>query len=102
MNKKTRASVYSNDPAYLSNPEYEKSRRGRLWKNPIIYLPHTLSPLLSITGGRITKAACFGTREGSYVAEGMGFRDMQQAIMAIGSCEKGGVMVEVPDFRKRK
>ncbi|MCL2640525.1 MAG: hypothetical protein FWD53_06755, partial [Phycisphaerales bacterium] len=57
------------------------SWRNRNFRNPIIYLLHTLSPLLSVTGGRITKVACIGTRPQSYVSGGMPFRDMQQAIM---------------------
>ena len=73
--------IGSDDPCLYANPELRPSWRGRCLRNPIFYLPHTLSPLLSVTGGRITKVACFGTRPLSYVAKGFGYRDMQHAIM---------------------
>lgn len=73
--------IKSIDPSLLSDPNVKLSWRGRSFRNPILYLPHTLSPLLSITGGRISKVACFGTRPSGYVAEGMECRDMQHAIM---------------------
>jgi hypothetical protein len=49
--------------------------------DPILYLPHELSPLLSITGGRIEKVSCFGTRRGSYASEGFDTRDLECALM---------------------
>ena len=49
--------------------------------DPIWYLPHELSPLLSITGGRIEKVSCLGTRQGSYCHEGFATRDLECALM---------------------
>jgi len=73
--------VRSSDPALFCNPKLHLSWRGRCFRNPIFYLPHTLSPLLSITGGRIAKVACFGTQPLSYSTKGFPARDMQHAIM---------------------
>ena len=81
VDRKTGHRVVSSDTTYYANPDYRLSWRGWLWRNPIFYLPHTLSPLLSVTGGRITKVACFGTRPLSYGTEGMCTRDIQNAIM---------------------
>lgn len=73
--------IADSNPCLYANPDLRPSWRGRNQRNPIFYLPHTLSPLLSITGGRITKVACFGTQPLSYVLEGCNYRDMQHAIM---------------------
>lgn len=81
VNRKTGHTVVTSDPSYYANPDYVLSWRGRIWRNPIFYLPHTLSPLLSITGGRITKVSCMGTRPLSYSTEGLYARDIQNAIM---------------------
>lgn len=81
MNIKTGHRINSNDPKYYNDPDYKPSWRGNTWKNPIYYLPHTLSPLLSITGGRITKVSCLGTRPLSYVSEGLIARDIETALM---------------------
>ncbi|MCL2813423.1 MAG: Gfo/Idh/MocA family oxidoreductase [Oscillospiraceae bacterium] len=78
---KTGRHIGSHDPGLFADPELRQSWRGRCLRNPIFYLPHTLSPLLSVTGGRITKVACFGTRPLSYAAQGFNYRDMQHAIM---------------------
>ena len=78
---KTGRHTGSVDSCLFIDPDLRQSWRGRNFRNPIFYLPHTLSPLLSVTGGRITKVACFGTRPLSYVAEGFNYRDMQHAIM---------------------
>lgn len=81
-NRKTGRRVQTADPVYYAQlADWELSWRGRLWRNPILYLPHTLSPLLSITGGRIAKVACFGTRPLSYATEGLTARDLQTAIL---------------------
>lgn len=40
--------------------------RYECFKHPIYYLPHELSPLLSVTGDRVTKVSCMGTRPQSY------------------------------------
>lgn len=80
-NKKTGLRVWTNDPSYDKDPEYERSWRYRCFMDPIYYLPHELSPLLSITGGRIEKVSCFGTRQGSYATPGFDTRDIECAIM---------------------
>ena len=78
---KTGRHIGSFDPTLYADPDVRPSWRGRNLRNPIFYLPHTLSPLLSITGGRITKVSCFGTRPLGYAVEGFSYRDMQHAIM---------------------
>jgi len=80
-NKKTGHRIWTSDPSYDNNPEWERSWRYRYFKDPILYLPHELSPLLSITGGRIEKVSCFGTRCGSYASEGFDTRDLECALM---------------------
>jgi len=59
----------------------EELWRKKCFVNPIYYLPHTLSPLLSITGDRITRVSCMGTRPQSYHDENLPARDMQVALM---------------------
>lgn len=81
VERKTYHRIRSKDPCLYNDPELLPSWRGRLMRSPILYLPHTLSPLLSVTGGRISKVACFGTRPMSYSMEGMYARDLQHAIM---------------------
>ena len=81
INIKTGNRVVTDDPACFLDPDLHLSWRGRCFRIPIWYLPHTLSPLLSITGGRISKVACFGTKPLSYATEGFPARDMQHAIM---------------------
>lgn len=80
-NKKTGVSVWTDDPSYDNNEDYERSWRYHTFANPIYYLPHELSPLLSITGGRIERVSCMGTRKGSYATEGFDVRDLECAIM---------------------
>lgn len=80
-NKKTGITVWTDDPSYHNNPEYERTWRYRAFEDPIWYMPHELSPLLSITGGRITRVSCMGTKRGSYYAEGFDTRDLECAIM---------------------
>ena len=77
----TGRSISTADAAYHDDPRYRKSWRYRVFADPILYLPHTLSPLLSITGGRIAKVACFGTRSGGYCYEGFHVCDLQEAVM---------------------
>lgn len=81
VNKKTGLHIQTNTGELNKNPEYTRSWRYRLLCDPIFYLPHTLSPLLSITGGRIEKVACFGTRKESYFMDGIECRDIESAIM---------------------
>ncbi|MBQ6819482.1 MAG: Gfo/Idh/MocA family oxidoreductase [Clostridia bacterium] len=81
VNRKTGHTVVTSDTTYFANPEYRHSWRNWLWRNPIFYLPHTLSPLLSVTGGRITKVSCMGVQPLSYGTPGLNSRDIQNAIM---------------------
>jgi len=80
-NKKTGERVWTNDPSYEVSPDYERTWRYRTFTDPILYLPHELSPLLSITGGRITSVSCMGTARGSVATEGFDTRDLECAIM---------------------
>jgi Predicted dehydrogenases and related proteins len=73
--------IWTGDMSYQSNSDYKMTWRGKLMSSPIYYLPHTLSPLLSITGGRIKKVSCVGTRPTSYVTEGLPARDIETALM---------------------
>lgn len=79
--KKTGKHVWTNDPSYAQNFDYEPTWRSRCFADPIWYLPHELSPLLSITGGRITRVSCMGSRLGSYVTKGFAARDLECALM---------------------
>lgn len=60
---------------------YKRTWRYASFQHPIYYLPHTLSPLLSILDDRVTKVSCMGTRLGSYQTEGLDVRDIETAIM---------------------
>ena len=44
-------------------------------------MPHELSPLLSITGGRIAKVCSFALPQESYMTPGLMTRDLQAALM---------------------
>jgi len=79
--KITKQHVWTDDPSYDQNPEYERAWRYNSFANPIYYMPHELSPLLSITGGRITKVSCQGTKPGNYVQEGFETRALETALM---------------------
>lgn len=61
--------------------EVEQTWRQRRFIHPIYYLPHTLSPLLSITGGRVTRVSCMGTRPESYYVDNLAARDIEVALM---------------------
>ncbi len=80
-NKKTGHRVWTNDPSYENSSEWERTWRYRAFQDPIWYLPHELSPLLSITGGRIENVSCLGTRRGSYYTKGFDTRDLECALM---------------------
>lgn len=80
-NKKTGKRVWTNDCSYENDPEYERTWRYRTFTDPILYLPHELSPLLSITGGRIEKVSCMGTARGESYTKGFDVRDLECAIM---------------------
>ena len=81
QNKINKAHVNVSDAKLDKDPAFERAWRYKVLESPILYLPHTLSPLLSITGGRIEKVACFGTRKESYVFDGLEVRDIESAIM---------------------
>lgn len=55
--------------------------RNATFAHPIYYLPHELSPLLSIIDDRVTKVSCMGTRPSSYHTQGFPGRDMEVALM---------------------
>lgn len=80
-NKKTGHHVWTCDPSYDQNPEYERTWRYYTFGNPIFYLPHELSPLLSITGGRIESVSCLGTEKGGSYTKGFDVRDLECALM---------------------
>ena len=81
VDKRTGEHIQVCDNKLDADENYVRSWRYRLMSHPIFYLPHTLSPLLSITGGRIEKVACFGTRKESYFMDGIQCRDVESAIM---------------------
>lgn len=68
-------------PKEMEDPDYVLSWRYHTFLEPILYMPHELSPLLSITGGRIEKVSCFGTRRGSYAEPYFDAVDLQTALM---------------------
>ncbi len=81
QNKETGLRVWNADSSYDHDPAYQRTWRYQIAVNPILYLPHELSPLLSIVGGRITKVSCFGTKPGNYVDEGFETRAIETALM---------------------
>lgn len=78
---KTNYAVYPQTPEEMNNPDCVPSWRYYTFLEPIFYLPHELSPLLSITGGRIEKVSCIGTRRGSYAEPHFDATDLQTALM---------------------
>ena len=79
--KDTNHRIYPSTPEDMKNPDAIPSWRYYCFQEPIFYLPHELSPLLSVTGGRIEKVSCLGTKEGSYAEPYFGYRDLQTALM---------------------
>lgn len=82
---------YWQDPAtgrYISNDEakvYPEAKKN--WRNgmhPIIYLPHELSPLLSILDDRVVRVSCMSTRPGSYCLKEINVPDIEVAVMYTG------------------
>ncbi len=55
--------------------------RNRTFIHPIYYLPHELSPLLSIIDDKVIKVSCMGTRPLSYHTKDLPCRDMEIALM---------------------
>ena len=79
--KKTNYQVYPKTLEEFNNPDCVPSWRYYCFKEPIFYMPHELSPLLSITGGRITKVSCMGLPLGSNTAPHFDLCDLQTALM---------------------
>lgn len=63
-----------------NNPHAVKSRTWNT-PNPILYLPHELSPLLKAMDDRVTSVVCMGTRRQSYRHEFFPVPDIQTALM---------------------
>jgi predicted dehydrogenase len=61
------------------NPNAVKSRFWSL-KNPILYAPHELSPLLKILDDRVVRVSCFSTRRESYRFEEVPFEGQNQPV----------------------
>lgn len=59
------------------------SWRYECFKHPIFYMPHELSPLLSIADDHVVRVSCMGTRPRSYYDEAVSRenRDMELAVM---------------------
>lgn len=67
-------------------PELAAGQPGivKSWRHhmhPIFYLPHTLSPLLSIIDDRVTEVTAMGTRPRSYYLENVEQSDLEVALM---------------------
>lgn len=59
-------------------------RAAKTWRhimNPITYLPHTLSPLLSVLTDRVAEVTAMGTRPSSYFFENIDQSDIEVALM---------------------
>lgn len=80
-NKATGKRIFTDDPSYHNDPAWETTWRYRAFMDPIWYLPHELSPLLSITGGRIERVSCLGTPRGESYSQGFNVRDLECALM---------------------
>lgn len=61
----------------------EPTWRYRMLGDPILYLPHTLSPLLRILDDRVIRVSCMGTRPHSYTYADteLPWRDIAYALM---------------------
>ena len=79
--KETNYAVYPKSVEEMNDPNCVPSWRYYNFQQPIFYLPHELSPLLSITGGRIAKVSCIGTRRGGYDTPSFDVCDLQTALM---------------------
>jgi len=67
------------DDEIAGNPNARKTWRNGM--HPIVYMPHELSPLLSIIDDRVVKTTCFATRPSSYVIPGVEMPDIEVALM---------------------
>lgn len=66
-----------------SERNIETTWRYKCMQHPILYMPHELSPLLSITDDYVVNVSCMGSKVGSYTDEKtlpLG-RDMEVAVM---------------------
>ena len=63
-----------------NNPKAIKSRFWNL-THPIYYLPHELSPILSLINDRVVKVSCMSTRRPSYYHEWFPNPDIEVALM---------------------
>lgn len=61
----------------------EKTWRYHILGEPILYLPHTLSPMLKVLDDRVTRVSCMGTRKRSYTYPdaNLEWHDVQYALM---------------------
>jgi predicted dehydrogenase len=73
--------LYSAPEEAGSGSELERSWRDLTFRHPILYLPHTLSPLLKITNDRVTRVSCYGTRPQGYTHPEWSVRDIEVALM---------------------
>ncbi len=79
--KDTKKHFWYKDNSCENDPNVERAWRYRFFQHPILYLPHELSPLLSITGGRIDKVSCLSTRPADSYHQYENIRDMECALM---------------------
>ena len=80
-NKQTGERVYPQSDGDFDDSALEQSWRYRLFRNPMYYMPHELSPLLSITGGRICKVSCRSLPVGGLADARLNVCDLQAALM---------------------
>ena len=66
----------------LGNPRAAKTWRHKM--HAITYLPHTLSPLLSVLDDRVTEVTAMGTRPQSYFSPNIEQSDVEVALMKTG------------------
>lgn len=71
-----------------NNPRAVKSRFWAM-SHPILYLPHELSPILSVLDDRVTRVSCVATRRPSYYHEWFPVPDLEASLMCT---EKGAIL----------
>ncbi len=82
---------------YVESKKTNVSRRlGETWRykcmqHPILYLPHELSPLLSVTEDAITHVSCMSTRSGSYM-DGETLPNTRDLEVAVMRTRKGSIL----------
>jgi predicted dehydrogenase len=79
---------YTGDAANQTSTPASQRKLSPTWRfrcmaHPILYLPHELSPLLSVTEDRVTHVSCMGTPLGSFSDPEVypETRDMESALM---------------------